>query len=467
LVSELGTGDQETIYNLAYNDNGDLLAGISGIGRVHLWNAIEETEVLTFSGTSGYGFAVAFSPDGNLLAAGGGASDEHSYDYEEAELGLFDVSTGELIYQLEGHQAIIRCLAFSAGGDVLASASWDDTVRLWDTQTGEQLAVLDIPGATSVAFSPDGTLLATAGADRLIIWGTSTTVSKTGDTEVELLPAHEVLSSAEITQMAARFKALADTNREAHNARDIEAIEALFTEDLLFVDVTFGDRLDSIDKFMSMTRRMFAYFPEFQWKTLDYFVGSDKFVTIAGFWGGNWGGKVEYTEAAPFIHVFLFEPKEEMIASWRLFYGYDFLNDNRVISETATADMKSMLMTYGLAWSSMDSDVVADIYAEDALRHDSLFDEHQNGLSEIKAFAESFFIQYPEAQWTPLVMFGERGFSDKPQAIGSSYAIETTDPTGEACEIMVVVLLHVLDGKIVQEDLYYDVDSLIQCGWAE
>jgi ketosteroid isomerase-like protein len=283
----------------------------------------------------------------------------------------------------------------------------------------------------------------------------------------ELQRPRERLSADQITQKAIKFKALADANREAHNARDIETIEALFPEDVLFVDVTFGDHLVSIDKFMSMTRRMFKYFPDFQWKTLDYFVGSDKFVTIAGFWGGNWGGNKVYSEEDPFIHVFLFEPKEEMIASWRLFYGYDFLNDNRVISETATADMKSMLMSYGSAWSSMDSEVVADIYAEDALRHDSLYDEHQNGVSEIKAFAASFFTQYPEAQWTPLVMFGEKGFSDKPQAIGSSYAIEVTDPTGEACEVMAVVLLHVLDGKIVQEDLYYNADSLIQCAWAE
>lgn len=283
----------------------------------------------------------------------------------------------------------------------------------------------------------------------------------------EPLSPRSVLSAEEVRDLSEKFKALADANREAHNARDMERIEALFAEDVLFVDVTFGDHLDSINEFMGMTRNMFAFFPEFQWKTLDYFIGSDKFVTIAGFWGGNWGGNKEYTEQDPFIHVFLFEPKEDLIASWRLFYGYDFLNDNRVISETAAADMESMLISYGSAWSSMDSEVVADMYAKDAVRQDALFGEIQEGSKAIKAFTESFFTQYPEAQWTPLELFGERGFRDKPQAIGSSYAIEITDPTGEACEVMAVVLLHVLDGKIVQEDLYYNADSLIQCGWAQ
>jgi len=292
-------------------------------------------------------------------------------------------------------------------------------------------------------------------------------LSACGGQTAELLSPRAVLSAEEVTQITGKFKALADANREAHNARDLEGIEALFTVDVLFVDVTFGDHLVSIDKFMSMTRNMFAFFPEFQWKTLDYFVGSEKFVTIAGFWGGNWGGNKEYTEEDPFIHVFLFEPKEDLIASWRLFYGYDFLNDNRVISETAAADMESMLFSYGSAWSSMDADIVADMYTKDTVRQDTLFGESQQGSKAIKAFAESFFAWYPEAQWTPLEMFGERGFRDKPQAIGSSYAIEITDPSGDACQVMAVVLLQVLDGKIDQEDLYYGADSLIQCGWAE
>ncbi len=173
LIKEFTYEGLATIYNLAVNHEGNLLATISGRGVVDIWDINTGDAVQNFQGTSGYGFAVAFSPDGNLLAAGGGASDGHGYDYEEAELGLFDVSTGELVYQLEGHQAIIRSLVFSTGGDVLASASWDGTVRLWDVETGQQFSELDVPGATSVGFSPDGTLLATAGyQDVLRLWGT-------------------------------------------------------------------------------------------------------------------------------------------------------------------------------------------------------------------------------------------------------------------------------------------------------
>ncbi len=115
----------------------------------------------------------------------------------------------------------------------------------------------------------------------------------------------------------------------------------------------------------------------------------------------------------------------------------------------------------------MDSKAVAEMYAENAIRQDSIFKVTQQGSNAVKAFAEAFFTQYPDVQWTPIEMFGEKAYANKPQVIGSSYAIEIDDPSGEDCEVMALVLLQILDGKIEQEVLYYEVDSLIQCGWAK
>ena len=171
LLQEFGIGNQPAIHDLTFNKEGNLLATIDAGGQVRIWNFPEGTDVLTFTGTgtSGYGdgIAVAFSPDGRLLAAGG-RSDWSGFD---PELHLFDSSSGDLLFDLEGHRSTIFSLAFNKDGNLLASASDDGTVRMWDTQTGEQLAVLDIPGANSVGFSPDGTLLATAGfGDVLRLW---------------------------------------------------------------------------------------------------------------------------------------------------------------------------------------------------------------------------------------------------------------------------------------------------------
>ena len=94
---------------------------------------------------------------------------------------------------------------------------------------------------------------------------------------------------------------------------------------------------------------------------------------------------------------------------------------------------------------------------------------YQRIINSCQIHIKSSFVRYcsASAKWTPLEIFGERAFRDKAQVVGSSYRIEVTDTSGEACAVEAVMLLHVLNGKIVQEDLYYELNSLVQCGWAE
>jgi WD40 repeat protein len=120
--------------------------------------------------------SVAFSPDRHRFVSASGASGSGP-----ATLILWDVATGEPIgAPLEGHKSNILSVAFSPDGKLIASASLDGQILLWDALTGEISgeALLGHGGlVTCVAFSPGGSLLASGGDDNTVrIWDLTTRV---------------------------------------------------------------------------------------------------------------------------------------------------------------------------------------------------------------------------------------------------------------------------------------------------
>ena len=139
-------------------------------------NPIEEEKELivclkTLAGHSYSVCSVAYSPDGKRIISGSG----------DNTVKIWDANTGECLKTLEGHSEGINSVSYSPYGKYIASCSGtffkkndDKTIKIWNANTGECLKTLEghSLGVLSVAFSPDGTKIISGSWDKTIkIWG--------------------------------------------------------------------------------------------------------------------------------------------------------------------------------------------------------------------------------------------------------------------------------------------------------
>ena len=170
-------GHLEPVDTIAFSPDGSIIASGSRDGAVMLWDFHTGKKIRTIQGHKHPISSVTFSPDGLTLASSGEPNWVRSSLSKVGELKLWDTRTGEQVRTLEGHSNTVGCMAFSPNGEVLASGGgrYDGTVRLWNTRTGEESRILEGQfGVHSVAFSPDGVKLATANHISIRFWNART-----------------------------------------------------------------------------------------------------------------------------------------------------------------------------------------------------------------------------------------------------------------------------------------------------
>jgi len=159
---------------VAFSPNGDILAAAYYGGPVILYDIQTWKPLAVLTTEIGFVNSIAFSPDGMLIAAGGGI-----YAPVERGVQIWDVATHQLLLKLDDFDESVRSIAFSPDGMILATADghpWSGrgSAKIWDVKTGELLTELTIQGKTDqlyiqaffeIAFNPAGTLLAAINAD--------------------------------------------------------------------------------------------------------------------------------------------------------------------------------------------------------------------------------------------------------------------------------------------------------------
>jgi WD40 repeat protein len=165
-----GSGLTGAVNAVAFSPDGKILATGSGDRTVRLWNVATDQPIHVLK-AAGYVYTLAFSPNGRLLASAGAGG--------TSQVQLWNVATGGRIGTFTDHQTgDIYSVAFSPDGRVLATGGTDDTARLWDVATGQQIGTpfsVDTGTISSVAFSPDGRVLATGSFDgKVRLWDIAT-----------------------------------------------------------------------------------------------------------------------------------------------------------------------------------------------------------------------------------------------------------------------------------------------------
>lgn len=159
----LRVGPLPAVSALAFRGDGRWLA-VGTYGEVVIWDLAEAHPALVLADVPGPVHALAFSRDGKHLAVGSGLP------ARSGSVRVYAVPDGSLVHDFTGHEDVVFGLAFRPDGAQLASASFDQTVRLWNLALGRPDGLFHGHSdfVYDVAYTPDGRWLLSVSKDRTI-----------------------------------------------------------------------------------------------------------------------------------------------------------------------------------------------------------------------------------------------------------------------------------------------------------
>lgn len=167
-------GHQESVMTVAISPDGKFIASGSADQTVKIWDRVTGIEIATLEGFGGTIRHIAFSPDAKRIASVGGLWELGVPTDPIAK--IWDVAKRQEIMTLHGHSSNINAVDFSPDGKRIVTSSGDDTIRIWDAETGHEILALHMIGvshqwiAPSVAFSPDGRTLAATNSNKILLF---------------------------------------------------------------------------------------------------------------------------------------------------------------------------------------------------------------------------------------------------------------------------------------------------------